>query len=330
MPPWVEKYRPARLDDVVGQTRVVKVLRAYVAVAKAGGSDCPNFLFSGPSGTGKTSAAQAFVREVLGNSWRLNYMDLNASDDRGIDVIREQVKPMAAADTLSGPNKFIFLDEADQITKEAQFALRRVMEDYSKTCRFILSCNFPNRLIDAVRSRCFSLMFKPIPKDQGVAMLERICKEEGVVSWSSMALRTIIDECRGDLRSSIGLLQTVATSEKEVTEATVFNYIGKTPKAHVETIMNTLVGTSHLDEKMKAIDAFMVTVEDDGVSWEGLLYDVAQFFLVNTTLPHMSRASILARVGETVYWCNNVANPMLQVRSFFYWALTVINKGNGS
>lgn len=313
MLPWSERYRPLRLDDIVGQPRATRILKAY-----AGTTDAPNFLFAGPSGVGKTTAARCFAREVLGDGWRLNYNDYNASDDRGIDIIREKLKPIAAQGTMGASFKLIFLDEADQMTKEAQFALRRVMEDYSKTCRFILSCNFPNRLIDAIRGRCFAIMFKPIPPEEVLAMLARICESEKV-EFSKRGLTLLAEGFNGDLRSTITVLQTIATSETAVNEETVFPHIGKTPPSKVRALLRVLLADSPQDEKFDAIDNFVVDLEYDGWGWESSIAEITQQVLRSEDVPLDLKGVIVARIGEVAYWSQNVARPMLQVRSFLYW-----------
>src|SRR5438876_654706 len=155
---WVEKYRPKSLDEVVGQEEIVERLQAY---AKTG--NLPHLLFAGPAGTGKTTCAIALARDMFGENWRQNYFELNSSDERGIDTVRTKVKEIARLAPFGGTNfKIIFLDEADNLTADAQAALRRTMETYSKTSRFILSANYSSRLIEPIQSRTAVFRFRPL------------------------------------------------------------------------------------------------------------------------------------------------------------------------
>src|SRR2546426_496095 len=155
---WVEKYRPKSLEEVVGQEEIVERLKAY---AKTG--NLPHLLFAGPAGTGKTTSAIALARDMFGEDWRQNYFELNSSDERGIETVRTKVKEIARLAPFGGTNfKIIFLDEADNLTADAQAALRRTMETYSKTSRFILSANYSSRLIEPIQSRTAVFRFRPL------------------------------------------------------------------------------------------------------------------------------------------------------------------------
>ena len=153
---WTEKYRPRVFDDMVGQEEIIKRVRAL-----ANSMNIPHLLFAGPAGTGKSTLALIIVKSLFGESWRENYLELNASDERGIDVVRQKVKDFARTKALGDvPFKVIFLDEADALTKEAQQALRRTMENYTGTCRFVMSCNYSSKIIDPIQSRCVIFRFK--------------------------------------------------------------------------------------------------------------------------------------------------------------------------
>ncbi|MCR4368512.1 MAG: AAA family ATPase, partial [archaeon] len=155
--PWIEKYRPHTLAEVVGQKDITKRLESYVKQRTL-----PNLLFSGPAGVGKTSSSVAIAKEFFGPSFSQNFLELNASDERGIDVVRETIKNFARTLAFDYGFKIIFLDESDALTTDAQQALRRTMEKYSRTCRFILSCNYSSRLIEPIQSRCVVFRFKPL------------------------------------------------------------------------------------------------------------------------------------------------------------------------
>ena len=171
---WVEKYRPKSLSEVVGQDDIVERLQSYAKAA-----NLPHLLFAGPAGTGKTTCAIALARDMYGPEWKQNYYELNSSDERGIDVVRSKIKEIARIAPFGGTSfKIIFLDEADNLTADAQAALRRTMETYSKTSRFILSANYSSRLIEPIQSRTAVFRFRPLKPDAIAEYIGRIAKAE--------------------------------------------------------------------------------------------------------------------------------------------------------
>src|SRR3989338_4757426 len=167
---WTEKYRPSKFEEVVGQHEIIKRIKSLVLAM-----NIPHLLFAGPAGVGKSTLALIVVRELFGPSWKENYLELNASDERGIDVIRQKVKDFARTKAISNvPFKVIFLDEADALTNEAQNALRRTMENFTGTCRFILSCNYSSKIIDPIQSRCVVFRFKLLEKKDIEKIIKRI------------------------------------------------------------------------------------------------------------------------------------------------------------
>ena len=167
---FIEKYRPKSFEEFVGQDIIVNRIKSFVE-----NNNIPHLIFAGSPGTGKTTLALIIARSLFGENWRENFLELNSSDDRGINVVRETIKDFARTRPMSNvPYKIILLDESDALTREAQHALRRTMENYSNTCRFILSCNYSSKLIDPIVSRCAIFRFKPLTKEDVFAILKKI------------------------------------------------------------------------------------------------------------------------------------------------------------
>jgi replication factor C small subunit len=210
---WVDKYRPQRFDDIIGQSEYITRIRSFVET-----KSMPHLLFAGSPGTGKTTTAHVIANELYGIEGKKgNLLELNASDDRGIDIIRNQIKEFAKLKSLTTiPYKIIILDEADSLTKEAQQALRRTMEKYSTTCRFILACNEISKILEPIQSRCIIFKFKPLQKDDLLQLMSRIEKEEKI-SIEDDAKELLITFSQGDVRKITNTLQTAASINSTIT-----------------------------------------------------------------------------------------------------------------
>ncbi|KJH43285.1 putative replication factor C small subunit [Dictyocaulus viviparus] len=246
--PWVEKYRPRRVDDLVYQREIVDVLKKVLE-----GAELPNILLYGPPGTGKTSTAVAFCRQLFPvyKLYRDRVLELNASDERGIHVVRTRIKEFAHRAVPKGgtPLKIIILDEADAMTNAAQAALRRIIEKNSKTTRFILICNYISRIIDPLTSRCAKFRFKPLPMESQMERLRYICENEGVnISEDSLAM--LISFCEGDLRRSINYLQSLAFRHNITTD-----FIISTTGQIIEKDIRQLVLACHSSDTNRLLDA---------------------------------------------------------------------------
>jgi len=230
---WTEKYRPKTLGEIIDQEEIVSRLQEFVKRAAM-----PHCLFAGPPGTGKTTAALCLAHDLFGVRFQDVFMELNASDERGIDVVRTTVKEFARMASLSSvPFKILVLDEADNMTSDAQSALRRTMEKYTDTCRFVLCCNYSGRIIEPIQSRCALFRFTPLPDEKIVENLHRIAKNEGL-KFTETGLKSIVEVGEGDLRKSINTLQAASSMSKGITEESVYQVVGRAKPTDVHEMLN--------------------------------------------------------------------------------------------
>ncbi|MDC1420173.1 replication factor C small subunit [Euryarchaeota archaeon] len=221
---WVERYRPKTVSEIKGQQAVVARLSAY-----ANNKSFPHLLFAGPPGTGKTTAALALTRDVFGKEFRRNILEMNASDERKLESIRTKVKQFARTAPSPGTSfKVIFLDEADALTPDAQGALRRIMEQNSETCRFILSCNYSSKIIEPIQSRCAVFRFRPLENEQILERISIVAKNENIMIEHEAA-KAIAQVSLGDLRKAITSLQVAASLDSNVTRDLVYETTATAP-----------------------------------------------------------------------------------------------------
>ncbi len=221
---WVEKHRPRSVNDIKGQPSIVSRLRAY-----ANNGTFPHLMLAGPPGTGKTTAAMALTRDIYGEEFRNNLLEMNASDERKLESIRTKVKNFARTSPYgNAPFKIIFLDEADALTNDAQGALRRIMEQHAATCRFILSCNYSSKIIEPIQSRCAVFRFRPLANDQVETQIKFVAENENV-ELDQDACDAIVRVSLGDLRKAITALQVAAAVNKKVTRELVYETTATAP-----------------------------------------------------------------------------------------------------
>jgi len=233
---WVEKYRPRDFKDIAGQDEIVSRIQALVAA-----KNLPHLLFSGPAGTGKTTLALVIAKKLFSKTWHENFLELNASDERGIDVVREKVKSFARIKSMGEvPFKIILLDESDALTKDAQNALRRIMEKYTQTCRFILSCNASSKIIDPIQSRCAVFRFRMLEKKDVIKVINKIIKDEKI-RIDDKALDVLYNESGGDLRRAINILQASSGTEKNITDSILYEIISEAKPQEIKMILETAI-----------------------------------------------------------------------------------------
>ncbi len=232
---WVDKYRPRKLNEIVGQDAFIKRIKSFIET-----KNLPHLLFAGSPGTGKTTTALVIANEIYGEGGlKGNFLELNASDDRGIDVIRTKIKEFARLKSLvSVPYKIIYLDEADSLTKEAQQALRRTMEKFSESCRFILACNEISKIIDPIQSRCVIFRFKPLPEEALLKIIEKIEKNEGI-EVDKEAKKTLVKISRGDVRKLENMLQAAASVNSKITKKVIQEIFETIDELEIKDLVET-------------------------------------------------------------------------------------------
>ena len=278
--PWVEKYRPDKLSKIVGQEKIINSLRNIFE-----GGSFPHLLFYGGSGSGKTSTILAILNDYFGKKKKLMVLRLDASDDRGINSVREEIKGFAEKrNYFTKGIKVIILDEADSMTFDAQFALRRIIEKYSSSTRFCLICNYDNKIIPAIKSRCAEFKFNPISKDVMIKHLELVAKKEGI-NYTTETLNIINNIAKGDLRKAINLMQSASIiksdTDKILKSELCYNVAGYPKPSEIENIFGLLINKSiSLEDATKKIQKIVL---NNGYSISIILKEILELFIKKVT-----------------------------------------------
>ena len=298
---WVEKYRPAVLDDIVGQKETVGSIARLLDDVQ----QMPHLLFSGSAGVGKTTAALCIARQVLGENQKAYTLELNASDERGIDMVREKVKRFSKYAGMGGiPFKIIILDEADEMTSGAQTALRRIIEDAAEYCRFIIIANNVSKIIDPIQSRCAVFRFGAVAKEDAVGRLANIAEEEGVKAEAA-ALESIYDYAEGDMRHSINMMQ-AAVADGRITESAVEAVSGLARTSDVDRILHAALK----GDFKKAREEMIELIKVYGMSESDFLKYMSSAAF-ETDRSDISR--IMGVIAEYDYRILSGANPEIQL-----------------
>ena len=309
---WTEKYRPQSLQEMVNQKEIVERLNSFVDTR-----NIPHCIFAGPPGTGKTTAALCLAHDLYKDGWREHLMELNASDERGINVVRETVKTFARTRSIGEiPFKIMILDEADNMTRDAQQALRRTMERFTETCRFILICNYSGKIIEPIQSRCAPFRFSYLRREDHDEYLLSIIQKESV-NLSDGGLGAIFEVCRGDLRRAINTLQAAASLGKEIAAETVYSVVGRANPVDVQELIKVAMKGDFMEARKRLRDMIVrfgvagsdiirqihIEIFRSGLpdKWKIKLADVIgeiDFRMTQGASEEVQLSALLARLGE--------------------------------
>ena len=302
---WTEKYRALEFDDMVGQEEIIKRVKALT-----NSMNIPHLLFAGPAGTGKTTLALIVVKNLFGEAWRENYLELNASDERGIDVVRQKVKDFARTKALGDvPFKVIFLDEADALTREAQQALRRTMENYTSTCRFILSCNYSSKILDPIQSRTVVFRFQLLEKKDIKKRVDVIAEGEGL-SISADAFDALYEMSEGDCRRVINLLQATASISPNITPDLVNTIVSKAKPSDVKIVLEYALSGDFVNSRNKLLDIML----KESISGQDVIKAI-QKEIWNLPIDNSLKVRLTEKTGEIEFRLVEGADEFIQLES---------------
>ncbi len=303
---WAEKYRPKKLKEIMGQDHITKSLISFIE-----SKNLPHCLFAGPAGCGKTTAALAIAHELYGKQIKGKFLELNASDERGIDVIREKVKEFARQPTFGteGLFRIVYLDEADALTKDAQHALRRTMENYSHICRFILAVNYSGKIIHPIQSRTAVFRFSAVKEENMTKYLKNIAKEEELVIEDG-AYGAIYKVSEGDMRKATNTLQ-LASTNKKITEDVVYAVTNRADPAAVRKMLDDIIIHGRFKEGRAQL---LGLLNDSGLAGEDIIKEVHnQIFSLG--ISEKQKLQLLEKTGEYEFRLTEGSNPHVQLEA---------------
>ncbi len=290
---WTEKYRPQSLDEIVNQIETVSRFKNFVFE-----KNMPHLLLVGPAGVGKTTSILALARDLYGSSYRSFILELNASDERGIGVIRNKVKNFARTAAIASPVSFkiLIMDEADHLTGDAQHALRRTMEIYTKTCRFCLLGNYSENIIDPIQSRCSVFRFSPLEESDLKGYIEEIAKKENL-DIVDEGIDAIYQASSGDVRRSINLLQAAAASQKLIDDVAIYNLLGNVSPQAIKEMLDTALNGNFLESR-ELLRGLLI---NQGLAPEDIIRNIYREIMRHSTLSEQWKVKLSDTLGTIDY-----------------------------
>ena len=302
---WTEKYRPQVLDEIVGQKHVTDRLKAFVKK-----KSLPHLLFAGPAGVGKTTSALAISKEMFDDRWKNNFLEMNASDERGIDTIRTKVKDFARTRAIGEHDfKIIYLDEADSLTRDAQQALRRMMESYSNTCRFILGCNWSSKIISPIQSRTAIFRFSPVDDKELKKYIKAICEKEDL-DVEDDALERIVYVSEGDIRKALNILQTVASIDEKITKKTVDTVTSSADPNVVKNMLEDVLNGSYKKARKKLTNLMV----NKGLGGDDIVKEIYRQ-LKRLDIKDEKKLKLMTKLGEYEFRITEGSDAFIQLEA---------------
>ncbi len=302
---WTEKYRPNDFSEIRGQKEIVARVMAFVKQ-----KNMPHQLYSGPPGVGKSTLALVIAKKLFGPEWRQNFLELNASDTRGIDTIRINVKDFARTKAIGDfPFKIIFLDECDALTREAQQALRRTMENYTTTCRFILSANYPSKIIEPIQSRCAIFRFKQLDKNDLQLVIEKIMADEHL-KITEKAKESLMEICEGDCRRLENIMQSCAAVSQNINEELVYSLASIPEPGEIKEVLMLAIKNKFIDARTKLLN----TMLNYGLSGLDVIKQIQKQTL-DLEIDNRIKMELIDKCGEIEFRMSEGSDEFIQLES---------------
>ncbi|HIH14862.1 MAG: replication factor C small subunit, replication factor C small subunit [archaeon GW2011_AR17] len=303
---WTEKYRPQTFAEIKGQKKIIERIKAFVEQ-----KNMPHLLLAGPAGVGKSTISLVIAKELFKDTWKQNLLELNASDDRGIDVVRHTIKEFAKTKSMGNvPFKIIFLDECDSLTKEAQQALRRTMENYVMTTRFILSCNYSSKIIDPIQSRCTVFRFKPLTEEDIADYVKAIIQRENL-EMDETTVKALVEMSSGDVRKVTNILQSCASIEKKITKDLIYSLVSAAEPKEINEIINLAINRQFIKARSLLLD----TMLKHGLSGIDILKQIQKETMELSTISDEKRIELIDKCGEIEFRMVEGADEFIQLEA---------------
>src|SRR3989344_3623729 len=301
---WTEKYRPKKLKEMVGQKDIIERLEMFVK-----NKNIPHCMFAGPAGSGKTTAALCVAYDLYGDRWRSNLLELNNSDERGIDTIRIKVKDFARTISLDKTFKIIYLDEADSLTRDAQHALRRTMEKHSDTARFIMACNYSSKIIQPIQSRTAVFRFSQLTEDEVIKFIKDVAKGEKL-DMDENAYKAIVYAAEGDMRKAINILQAASTVKGKITQETIYKVTTKADPQEVKKMLLLALDSKFKESRQQLLHLLYTR----GLAGEDIIKEIhSQVFSLE--IEDEKKLKLIEKVGEYEFRLTEGSNPRIQLEA---------------